>query len=222
MDLYLTERDRQVFESAGYGKHLPFGKRPAVLVIDTTYEFTGKIREPILEAVKKVHTACGQEAWDAVDQTSTLLDAARQADVPIFYTKMDREGLTHPYAGKNQRSEENSDYSQQLYQVVEELAPKEGDIVIAKLSPSAFQGTNLLYHLIRLGIDTLLFTGGTTSGCIRASVTDAFALGYRVGVIGECVFDRGQVSHAVSLFDMNAKYANVIDLAQAIEYLTNI
>lgn len=221
-DIRLSEQDRQVYELAGYGKHLPFGARPAVLVIDATYEFTGEVREPILDAVKKIHTACGQEAWNAVDQTVPVLAAARKAGVPVLYTKMDRSGSNHPYANKNQRSAESGRYNRNLYEIVEELAPEEGDVVIPKLSPSAFQGTNLLYHLIHQGIDTLIFAGGTTSGCIRASVTDAFALGFKVGIAADCVFDRWQISHAVSLFDLNAKYANVISGAQVVQYLESL
>lgn len=218
-DAFLTEQDRRVYAAAGYGKRMELGSRPALLVIDATYEFTGLEREPVLEAVKKIHTACGETAWRAVDRSVPLVELARARNVPVLYTKMDREGTDHPYAGKNQRAGESGAYSPQWFQIVKELAPRAGDVTIPKLSPSAFQGTNLLYHLVRRNVDTVLLTGGTTSGCVRATAVDAFACGFRVGVISDCVFDRFELSHAASLFDMNAKYANVMPADQAAAYL---
>lgn len=218
-DAFLTEQDRQVYAAAGYGRRMELGVRPALLVIDATYEFTGPEREPVLEAVRKIHTACGEPAWRAVDRAAPLVALARERNVPVLYTKMDREGTDHPYAGKNRRADESGAYSRKWFQIVDELAPRAGDVVIPKLSPSAFQGTNLLYHLVRRNVDTVLIAGGTTSGCVRATAVDAFASGFRVGVIADCVFDRFELSHAASLFDLNAKYANVMPAERAAAYL---
>ncbi len=221
-DPCLTQRDMLVYQAAGYGRRTELGRRPAVVVIDATYEFTGLTREPILEAVKKLHTACGEEGWRAVDSAVPLLAAARGRGVPILYTQMAREGRGHPYAGKNGRWGESRECADRRFEIVAELAPHPGDVVISKLAPSAFQGTDLLYHLVRRKVDTLIFAGGTTSGCIRASVVEAFGYGFQVGIAAACVFDRFQASHLVSLFDMNAKYANVMTQAESLEYLNGL
>ena len=108
------------------------------------------------------------------------------------------------------------------YRFVEEVAPAPGDVLLPKKHPSAFFGTPLVSHLIDLGVDTLYVTGCTTSGCVRSSVTDAFAYNFNVIVPQECVYDRSPTSHAANLWDMNAKYADVMPVAQAIALLDQI
>jgi nicotinamidase-related amidase len=105
---------------------------------------------------------------------------------------------------------------------VREIAPSASDIVIKKLKPSAFHGTPLVGFLNDLHVDTLLICGTTTSGCVRASVIDAFSYNFRVGVIEECTFDRGKASHAINLFDMHAKYADVVGIDQVLDYLESL
>jgi maleamate amidohydrolase len=92
-------------------------------------------------------------------------------------------------------------------------------MVVEKVKPSAFFGTPLASHLISLGVDTVVVTGCTTSGCVRATVTDAFSYNFRVLLVEEGTFDRGEVSHKVNLFDLNQKYADVVRLGAAMEYL---
>jgi isochorismate hydrolase len=105
------------------------------------------------------------------------------------------------------------------YEFAAPVAPREGDVLLPKKHPSAFFGTALTSHLIDLQADTLVMTGCTTSGCIRASVVDAFALNFRVLVPQDAVYDRSQVSHAVNLFDMSEKYADVCTTDEALETL---
>jgi nicotinamidase-related amidase len=100
-----------------------------------------------------------------------------------------------------------------------EIAPGPEDIVLPKTKPSLFHGTPLLDLLIGAGVDTLVVTGGTTSGCVRATVIDAFSYNLPVLVVESAVFDRGELSHAVNLFDMDQKYANVITADEALHYL---
>ena len=102
---------------------------------------------------------------------------------------------------------------------MKEIAPIDRDIVIKKQKPSAFFGTPIMSFLNDLHIDTLLIAGTTTSGCVRGTVIDGFSYNFNVAVIEECTFDRGQASHALNLFDMNQKYANVITLEEAKKYL---
>jgi maleamate amidohydrolase len=102
---------------------------------------------------------------------------------------------------------------------VHEIAPGPRDILIQKQKPSAFYATPLQSYLTLLCCDSLLVTGATTSGCVRASVLDAFSGNYRVAVVQDACFDRSQASHAVSLCDMHAKYADVIDSAEVIDFM---
>ncbi len=102
------------------------------------------------------------------------------------------------------------------YDFVAEIAPEPGDILLPKKHPSAFFGTALASHLIDLKVDTLFVTGCTTSGCVRGSVVDAFAYNFHVVVPETCVYDRSAVSHAVNLFDMASKYAEVVPLPDAL------
>jgi nicotinamidase-related amidase len=105
------------------------------------------------------------------------------------------------------------------YDFVEGVSPEPNDVLIPKKHPSAFFGTPLVSHLIDLGADTLFITGCTTSGCVRSSVTDAFAYNFKIVIPEECVYDRSPTSHAVNLWDMNAKYADVTPVAEALNLI---
>lgn len=107
-------------------------------------------------------------------------------------------------------------------EIVEEVAPQKGDILLPKTAPSAFFGTPLVKYLNSLKSDTLFMVGNTTSGCIRASVIDGFSNDYKVIVPYECSYDRSPVSHAVNLFDMSGKYADVMSTANAIEIVQKL
>ncbi len=222
-DDVLTERDKQVFAAAGYGKRQGFGRRPAVIVVDVNYNFVGDVPEPILESIKTYRNSCGEEGWQSIYQIRKLLDAARATGVPIFYSTAParRVALTAGrWHGKNRRGDEDfQSRAQDGNDIVREIAPHAGDIVILKDKPSVFFGTPLMSYLHELQVDTLLVSGTTTSGCVRATVVDAFSYNFKVVVVEECVFDRGQTSHKVNLFDMQAKYADVVSLAAALSYL---
>lgn len=226
-DHFLTDRDRQVFGDAGYGNNAGLGSKPALLIIDVSYDFCGHKREPVEESVKTWNLSCGEEAWDAVDHTQTLLHHAREKRIPVIYTTgidsrldgFDRGAWTW----KNPKMKEAQGVEGfRGNDIVKEIAPLETDLYIEKLKPSAFHGTNLLTHLVHLGVDSLIVTGTTTSGCVRASVVDAFSYNYRIGVVEECTFDRGQASHAMALYDMNAKYADCMSLEDTIEYIETV
>ena len=216
---FLTERDKQIFGQAGYGKKMALGTHPALLVIDFTYEFVGPEREPIFDAVKKVRSACGMEAWDAVDCVARLMPTVRRAGTPVVYTEMDRS-IVGPFSKKNGRSDEVS--RPEWLRTVAELAPLPQDELFLKVAPSAFFGTNLIYSLVSKGVDTVIVVGGVTSGCVRCTVTDAFSYGFKVAVVRDGVFDRGQASGEMSLFDMNAKYADVISEQEALDYFESL
>lgn len=219
-DSFLSETDREVFAASGFGAPVGFGRRPVLLVVDVNYNFCGEYRLPPRESVERWPSSCGPHAWDAVERTRTLLAAARDAAVPVFFSTGIREGSTFFDRGrwndKSVRSVENR-ANPRGNDVVAELAPLPHEIVLRKGRPSAFFGTMLASYLLDLGADTLVVCGTTTSGCVRATVTDAFSYNLRVGVVQECTFDRGEASHAMSLFDMHQKYADVVGLDDVLQ-----
>lgn len=225
---FLTERDRQHLEAIGWRDRAPFGfgSRPAVIVIDDYYSAVGVEREPLLESVKSWPASCGDDGWKAIDKTVELLDAARAASVPIVYHFYKPGYFPSTLGGRTEAPSNLSrlpaDVAAKGYDIVDELAPQPGELVIPKYSPSGFHGTALQDHLTYLGVDTIIVVGESTSGCVRATVVDGASRRYRVGVVEECVFDRTQASHAMSLFDMDMKYADVIDLESAKRYFRSV
>jgi maleamate amidohydrolase len=212
-----------VYSAAGFGERVGFGKKPALLIIDVTYNFVGDKPEPILDSIKRFHNSTGEEGWQSVHAIQQLLPYAREASIPIFYSTGKLRGgsnkgpLAGHWATKNPRSGEEGEA--EANRIVDEIAPQPQDIVIGKDKPSFFFGTPLLSHLIYYNIDTLLICGVSTSGCVRATTVDAFSYNYRVAVIEECTFDRGQTSHKINLFDMDSKYADVLSISEVIEFL---
>ncbi len=225
-DDFLTERDRKVYDGAGYGRRMGFGTRPALFIIDVQYNFCGDERQPILEAVKKYRTACGEEAWDAVPHIERLMQICRAKNLPIFYTVSERRPDmldSGVQIGKSHRgAEKTSQAGTHATQTVEELAPRTEDFLIGKRKPSAFFGTPFMSYLNFLDVDTLIVTGCTTSGCVRASAVDAFSYNFKVVIPEETTFDRFQSSHAMNLFDLNCKYADVIPTDEVAQYLEGL
>jgi len=228
---FLTERDKQVFEKSGFGAEAGFGEKPALLVIDVSYNFCGDKREPILDSIKKFHNSCGEDAWDALPHIRKLIDKCHEKDIPVIYTTgtVREDGWdAGGWAWKNSRTDEDvtapktTGFNRDGNDIMDEIAPSPQDIVIYKHKPSAFYGTPLSGFLNDLGADSLLVTGTTTSGCVRASVIDAFSNNYRVAVVEEGCFDRSQASHAINLCDMHAKYADVVTTEDALAYVDGL
>ena len=226
-DRFLTDRDRDVFVGAGYGKRAGWGERPVVLVVDVNYNFVGDRPEPIRESVKRWRNSCGEEGWQAAERIAALLDVARARRVPVMYsTGADTrpDGFERGrWRDKNARhAEDLTAHRADGNTIIPPIAPRPEDIVIRKGKPSVFFGTLLASFLVDLQADSLLLCGTTTSGCVRATVVDAFSYNFRVSVIEECTFDRGQASHAINLFDMSQKYADVVSLDETLDYLRSL
>ena len=226
-DDMLTVRDKEVFSISGYGKRAGLGQRPAVLVIDVNYNFVGDKPEPILDSIKRFRNSCGAEGWEGVRRIGELLAECRKKHLPTFYTT-GHDDRTNAVAfgrwqAKNSRSTEDmTDTWEKGNDIVEEIAPRAGEIIVRKQKPSAFFGTPLMSMLNEVHVDSVLVAGTTTSGCVRASVIDAFSYNLKVSVVEECVFDRGQASHKINLFDMAMKYADVISLQETLEYVRSL
>jgi maleamate amidohydrolase len=208
--------------TANYRGRIGLLSRPALLCIDNYQAVFGDRREPLLSAIQRFPQSCGEAAWDAVEPTVTLLAAAREAGVPIIHTTRDDRA---PVAGstmtatKRRKSGSAPEWDRAFLPA---LAPQEGETIIYKPRASAFFGTALAAHLVRSGIDSLIVCGNSTSGCVRASVNEAYMQGWRVAVVEECVFDRNHLSHKVNLYDMNTKYADVMFLHEVLSYLQNL
>lgn len=225
-DDVLPEEDRQVFEAAGWGKDVGFGEKPVLLVVDVIYNFVGDVPEPILESIKRWRYSCGERGWEGIKYLEKLIAAAREKQIPIVYTGMDRrpDGFDQgAWNWKSYRSGEASDIKGSLgNEIVKEIAPEPQDIYFVKDKPSAFHGTHLLDYLIYLGADTVITTGTTTSGCVRASAVDATQYNYRSIVPEECVWDRSMISHKVNLLDIQMKYGDVKKTDAVIEYFRSL
>jgi nicotinamidase-related amidase len=212
-DDLLSEQDKVVISEAGYessGSVLwdsrSLGLRPALLVVDMQEMLVGR-NVPILEAISDYRTAMGDIAWQALQHILPLVDKVRQSGIPVFYTRVipGERSLDDP-----------------AVQIIESLAPMVNDIVIDKSRTSAFHNTDLEDHLRRSRVDTLIVVGNSTSGCVRAAVVDAYQLGFHSLVPLECVFDRIEASHKIGLLDMWMKYAQVIPVTEAFEYVEKV
>jgi maleamate amidohydrolase len=225
---FLTERDKQVFAAAGYATPQGFGKRPAVLVVDVNYNFCGDRPEPILDSIKRWRNSCGEEAWEGIKAIRRLLGAVRAKGLPVIYsTGSQREDNWDrgAWAWKSSRTAERPKTAGTNLDgntIVAEIAPQPQDLVIEKHKPSVFHGTPLQSFLVLLGADSLIVVGTTTSGCVRATVLDAFSNNYRVSIVEEGCFDRSQASHALSLCDMNAKYADIVKLDPTLAFIETL
>ena len=201
--------DTDIFVKQKFGQPLGFGRRTAVLVIDFQEGFT---REDGFG---------GYNINDAIAQTAKLLAYAREQAMPVshVYFAAQKGGFDiGTFGEKVPRLRELTEDAPDT-QIVPSCRPVDGEYVSRKRHSSAFFGTNYASWLMAEGIDTLLVTGCTTSGCVRASVVDASAHGLRPVVVTDCVGDRAQAPHEQSLFDMGQKYADLMTSADVMAAL---
>ncbi|MBV8840058.1 MAG: isochorismatase family protein [Alphaproteobacteria bacterium] len=187
-----------------------FGRSPAILVVDFIRAYTERGSPLFAPAVV-----------EAVKATAPLLQAARRRRVPIIYTRVlyHRDGIdgglfVYKVPALRAMVEGNP-----LADIVPELPPGAADLVLIKQYASAFFGTSLAATLTAWGIDTLVIAGCSTSGCVRATAVDAMQHGFRPIVPRECVGDRHDGPHEANLFDINAKYGDVLPLAEVMRAL---
>ena len=201
-----------------YERGLYVGRRPALLAIDLyNMAYQGGPR-PVHEVAKEFPSACGEYAWNAVEPTKRLFAMARARGFPVIYTT----GEDRPEARPNRVRATNrrpANPGDEPFGIFKAFAPQPEDLIIYKQRASGFYGTPLAAHLTQAGVDTLLVCGESVSGCVRASVVDAYSCGFHVVVAEECVYDRSLLSCKVNLFDMHHKYADVMHLDQLAEHL---
>lgn len=206
------DRDR-FFEERGFGLGIGYGERPALIVIDLVQGFTNP------------ELPLGADLSAQLAETRRLLDAARQAEIPVYYTTVSYEERDMRDAGiwaKKMAGLMTLRAGAPEVNVDPSLGRLPEEPLIVKKYASAFFGTDLLTRLNSLRADTLLICGCTTSGCVRASAVDAVQNGLRPIVVKEAVGDRAQDAHEQSLFDLQAKYADVVGVEEALEYLSKI
>jgi len=203
-DGIISEEEQRAYRAAGFGRPTGLGTNPALLIIDVQYRTTGTVSRPFWESIKEFPTSCGEVAWRAVDKIQSLLTLFRERNWPVLYPHVS------PKATFDGGRLAIMNIEAKGYEFVTEVAPRGNDVLVPKKHPSAFFGTPLASYLINARADTVIVTGCTTSGCVRGSVVDAFAYNFRVAVPSDAVYDRSAASHAVNLFDMSEKYADVM------------
>jgi maleamate amidohydrolase len=190
------------------------GARPAILAIDLYNKAYLGGNRPVREVNREYAGSCGENAWRAVEPTQRLLAAARAAGIPVIYST--RHADTAGVASTNRRK---SSETEDLYAIKDEVAPRPGELVIYKERASVFFGTPLIAHLRRLGVESLILLGESTSGCVRATTVDAYSYGFHNTLVEECTYDRSMLSHKVNLFDLHHKYADVMHVEDVIAHL---
>jgi len=199
------------YAGAGFGRPLEWGSAPAVLVVDMVRAYFQPGAELYLGS------------RDCLDATARVLAAARARGVPVIYTRVEYGpggvdgGLFFKKVGALRHFVAGAGNT--LGEIVPEIAPGPNDLVITKQYASAFFGTSLAATLAAGRIDTLVVCGVSTSGCVRATAVDAISYGYLPVVVRQAVGDRDPRPHEASLFDLAAKYAEVLDEAAVVERL---
>lgn len=202
----------QDYRSAGFGHKLGFGTRPALILVDWFRAYLEK-SSPLYAGVET-----------ELEVAKTLLSAARKKDIPVVFTKVEYmpggadgghyyrkvPSLKHLYKGSP------------LTDFAGGLEPREGEFVIIKQYPSGFFGTNLASILTTLGVDTVLISGLTTSGCVRATALDALQYGYIPVVVADACGDRSEEVQKANLFDLDIKCADVESSQTVLDYLASL
>ena len=216
-DDVIGEDERLVAQA--YNSRRKVRAKRALLLIDLYNRAFGDAPAPLAEAMRQEPSSCGLAAWDSLPHLQRLLEAARVAAIPVIYSVSDEDTMsvgevtlraTHGFDGKDSKP---APWGNSVH---ERIAPRSGEVVIKKSRASVFFGTILDAHLRQQGVESLIIVGESTSGCVRASVADAYSLGFDTVVVEEGVFDRSPLSHKMALFDMHLKYATVVSAEEAL------
>jgi len=204
--------DADIYARAGFGHPVVRGQRPALLVVDMTRGFT----EPRFPT--------GTDLTDEVRRTASLARAFRQRGRPVFLTLIafqphlrDAGAWLEKFPGARGLVEGTP-----AVELDPRLEVADDDVIVVKKGASAFFGTSIAALLAAHAVDTVVVCGATTSGCVRASVVDSVQYGFRTLVVRDCVGDRARAPHEANLFDMGAKYADLVDSGEALDYVRGL
>jgi maleamate amidohydrolase len=201
--------DAEFFEQRGFGQKLGFGLRPALLIVDMVKAFTNP------------DMPLGADLESQIAAIQSLLKSAHDQRTPVIFSTVAYEDENFRDAGifgRKQKGSRTLRAGTESVEVDPRLDFRKSDSLLVKKYASCFFGTDLVSRLLNHQVDTLIITGCTTSGCVRASAVDACQIGFRPMVVREAVGDRSQSAHEQSLFDLNAKYADVVSLEETLQY----
>lgn len=215
---YVDPEVERRYAAAGFGEPVGLGRRPALLVIDVQYRTVGESAKPFFESLADYRTSCGEAGWRAVPHIVRLLSLFRDRGWPVLYPHVAPK-QAHDAGRLGAKVPNIMGIAERGYRFVADVAPRDGEVLLPKKHPSAFFGTPLVSHLVDLAADTVVVTGCTTSGCVRATAVDAFAYNFRVLLPHDACYDRAEVVHQVNLFDLAQKYADVVSTDQAVAML---
>lgn len=213
----IPESELATYQQAGFTTTPELGQRPALLVIDVTFGFTGSPGLTLEQAIAEFSPACGPASWQAMPRIARLIEMFRDMNRPVIYTRSQLE--TIPFTGKATKSKRSGPPKAGFNEFPDMIAPRDGEWILEKTKASAFFGTPLTSYLQKERIDSLVVCGVSTSGCVRASVVDGFSHGFQTVVVEDACFDRSWFAHCANLFDMNAKYASVLSVDETSELL---
>jgi nicotinamidase-related amidase len=208
----MSDDTREVYERARLGQSVTPGSRPAVLVVDFSRGFT----DP--------ESTMGSDLTEEVGATNRLLAAARERGIPVIFTTIGFEANLKDGSLWLQKAPGLAELQVggKWVEIDPRLERREDEVVILKKGASAFFGTNLPSVLVSESVDTIVLCGATTSGCIRATAVDLLQYGYPTLVPRECVGDRARAPHEANLIDIQAKYADVVSVEDALSYLERV
>jgi nicotinamidase-related amidase len=205
--------DEDFFKARGFGIKIGFGERPALIVIDMINGFT--------DAAMPL----GAPLESQLAAQKPLIDAAHDRDIPVIFSTVIYNDHDLKDAGLwaiKMKGTLTLKAGTTAVEVDKRLDMRPTDSLLVKKYASCFFGTDLASRLMNLHADTLIITGCTTSGCVRATAVDAVQNGFRPMVVKEAVGDRSQAAHDQSLFDLNAKYADVVGLDETLQYMKTV
>jgi maleamate amidohydrolase len=213
----MTERtsqsDAEFFQQRGFGLKIGFGERPALLVID------------MLKAFTNPQMMLGANLDNEIEAIKPLIAVAHERDIPVIFSTVIYNDVDLKDAGiwaLKMKGVATLRGDSDGVEIDPRLDFRKTDSLLVKKYASCFFGTDLVSRLLSRRVDTLIIVGCTTSGCVRATAVDAVQTGLRPMVVREAVGDRSAAAHEQSLFDLNAKYADVVSLDETLQYLRTV
>lgn len=202
------------YDKAGFNGALTFGKKPALLIVDVCRAYV----EPDCPLY------AGPSALDALQNNIRLRQAAHAKGLPVVFTAVEYlpDGVDGGLFFRKVPALRHFVKGNEMAEFMPDLTPEGSDILVTKQYPSAFFGTSLAPMLTSIGVDTVLITGYSTSGCVRASTLDALCHGFAPFVIRDACADRADGPHESNLFDMQAKYAEVLTTNETLDRLLSV
>ena len=209
----VNQPEKDFLKAKGFGTTMGFGRRPALLVIDLLYAFTDPASD------------LGSDLAAVIDHTNMILDSAHAAQHPVIFTIVVYEDGNLRDAGLwalKQRGCKDLRPGSRAIEIDERLHRAHTDIVLLKKGASCFFGTNLVPLLLSEGVDSVVLTGCSTSGCVRATAVDACQYGFRPMIVRQAVGDRSQSAHEQSLFDLHSRYGDVVDVDDVLSHFSEM